>query len=248
MFRKPPKLPVSLEQQTWIESSFAHLTELFGKEWVMKAPLVLPTEQHFPRKWEASQAWAEFAFDRACQLMHVDRERIELVFEFDAVATLVKSGIRLERTRGAAGLYQKIKAEDGPSKALITIKRSLFDEPEKMVATMAHELAHVLLLGDGRIERDIEKMEELTDLMTVFSGFGILNANSAHVHRSGAGGWSVSWMGYLTPAEYAYSLALFAWVRGEKNPSWDRELSTNVRAFMRSTFAYFKASGRADMG
>jgi hypothetical protein len=245
MFGRKPKLPVTPEEADWIDKSFLMLVEIFGIERVQQAPLVLPTDQFFPMKYEATGAWASFAFNCVCKLMHVDRERVELVFEEDTTEHLRKTGLNIGRTSGAAGLYQKIKTEEGPSKAKIYVKDSLIKEPESMIAIMAHELAHVLLLGDGKIDREMEKMEPFTDLMTVFSGFGVFNANAAHIHKSGSRGWSVRQYGYLTPREYAYALAVFAWTRGERDPSWQKELTTNVRVYMKDSLAVFKAAGRA---
>jgi len=110
-----------------------------------------------------------------------------------------------------------------------------------MVATMSHELAHVLLLGDKRISREMDRMEPLTDLMTVFSGFGVFTSNAAHVHGySGA----QSALGYLSQREFGYGLAVFARERDEPNPSWARELTKNVRIFMRDSLAHFRATKR----
>jgi hypothetical protein len=241
MFGVRPKLPVRPEQQEWIDQSFALLTQLFGSEWVRNAPLVLPNEEFFPRKWEATEEWAAFAFDRVCQLMRVDRDRVDLEFFEDSMKHLSDSPIPVRNLWDAGGTYREIPVEGGRSRALITLKDSLFPRPEAMVAVMAHELAHVHLLGDKRISRDMDGMEPLTDLFTVFSGFGILNANAAHVQ--GLRG-AQSATGYLSQREYGYSLALFAWARGETNPAWTKELSTNVRAFTRATLACFKASKR----
>jgi hypothetical protein len=242
MFGRRRELPVSPEQQEWIEKSFRLLTHLFGDEWLFNAPVVLPNEEFFPRKWEETEDWARYAFDRVCVLMHVQPERVDLVLVNDVWAELRRTGVPIERPRDVAGTYQEIKVEDGPSRAQICVKDSLIHEPEQMVATMAHELAHVLLLGDNKVSRDVERMEPLTDLMTVFCGFGVLTANAAHVHRSGHRGWQVSNLGYLSQGDFGYALAVFAWARGESNPSWAIELTTNVRAFLRATLSCFKAS------
>ncbi len=101
-----------------------------------------------------------------------------------------------------------------------------------MVAVMAHELAHVLLLGDNKISRDIEKMEPLTDLMTVFCGFGVFSSNAAYTRSVDHSGWMESSHGYLTQRDYGFALAVFAWIRNEKDPIWRRELTKNVRVFM----------------
>lgn len=244
MFRSKPKLPVTTEQQAWLDQSFQFLIELFGVAWLRGAPLVLPNREFFPREWEPTEDWALFAFDRVRELMHVPAGRAELIFLDDPVAELRKSGMYVKQERHAAGTYREIQTGDATPLAEIAIKYSLVNEPDQMVAVMAHEMAHVLLLGGGKIKRDLDRMEPLTDLMTVFSGFGILNANTSHIHRSGPRGWSVSSGGYLTEREYAYSLALFAWARRETAPAWDKELTKNVRTFMRETLAHFRVSKR----
>lgn len=244
MFRPRPKLPVTAEQQEWLERSFQLLTDLFGSDWTQQAPLVLPNKEFFPREFEPTQDWAEFAFHRARELMKIPADRVALVFLEDPVADLRRSGLYLKSPRDAAGTYREVQTEGATPLAEVSIRSSLINEPDRMVAVMAHELAHVLLLGGGKIKRDMERMEPLTDLMTVFSGFGILNANISHIHKSGLHGWSVSSTGYMSEREYAYALALFAWTRGETSPVWDRELTKNVRTFMRATLAWFKYSER----
>ncbi len=97
-----------------------------------------------------------------------------------------------------------------------------------LVATIAHELGHVHLLGDGRISADEEDHEPLTDLLTVFLGVGIFPANSVirdvNWHSGNMEGWSISRQGYLTAPMFAYALALFAYIRGEYKASWSKHL------------------------
>ena len=45
------------------------------------------------------------------------------------------------------------------------------------VGVLAHELSHIILLRPGLVDRN-EKDMALTDLLTVFLGFGIFTANS----------------------------------------------------------------------
>jgi hypothetical protein len=47
-----------------------------------------------------------------------------------------------------------------------------------LVATLAHELGHVILLRPGLVKANEADMEPLNDLLTVFLGFGVFNANS----------------------------------------------------------------------
>jgi hypothetical protein len=79
--------------------------------------------------------------------------------------------------------------EDGA--VVIALKSSVIKDPMILVATVAHELGHLILLSDGHIDRSAADHEPMTDLLTVFLGLGIFTANSAaqfkqHDH---GGGW-----------------------------------------------------------
>ncbi len=50
-------------------------------------------------------------------------------------------------------------------------------ESSMLVGTMAHELAHLKLMGERRVTGDEYDNELLTDLTAVFHGFGIFLGN-----------------------------------------------------------------------
>jgi hypothetical protein len=112
------------------------------------------------------------------------------------------------------------------------------------VATLAHELGHVLLLGDGRITAEREDHEPLTDLLTVFFGVGIFAANAALEYTRelrGKYGYSLtSRLGYLTEPMYGYGLACYRWLRAETDPAWARCLDTNPRGYLNRGLRYLK--------
>jgi hypothetical protein len=74
--------------------------------------------------------------------------------------------------QGTAGLYHP---EGGRFRVWVELEN--LADPLGMVATMAHELGHVHLLGHGRISGEAEDHEPLTDLLTVFFGLGVITAN-----------------------------------------------------------------------
>src|SRR5207244_3098696 len=107
-------------------------------------------------------------------------------------------------------------------------------DPLALVATLAHELGHVLLLGQARISTQEEDHEPLTDLLTVFLGLGIFTANSVlqekYWHAGAVSGWQIGRRGYLHMPEFGYALALFAWAREEADPPWSNELRADVHS------------------
>jgi hypothetical protein len=69
------------------------------------------------------------------------------------------------------------------------IRADLARRPMSLVATIAQELGHVLLLADGRISRERQDHEPLTDLLTVFFGLGVFTANAAFEQSRETRGW-----------------------------------------------------------
>jgi hypothetical protein len=121
------------------------------------------------------------------------------------------------------------------------------EDPMTLVATLAHELGHVILLRPGLVGRDEPDMEPLNDLLTVFLGFGIFTANSAfrfeQFTTNESQGWSSRRLGYLSEELFGYSLARFALERGEKKPEWRTLLSTNAAVYMKKSMAWLEAEG-----
>ena len=132
---------------------------------------------------------------------------------------------------------------------IITIAKSGLHDPMSLVGTMAHELAHKRLLGEGRIMREEFDNELLTDLTTVFFGLGIFQANSNRpLIRS-----DELWQGtgfvrpeYMTPPMYGYALAHLAWFRGEQSPNWARHLHLNARPDFNQGLRFLQKTGESE--
>jgi hypothetical protein len=133
------------------------------------------------------------------------------------------------------------------------VKQSLLKDPISVIATRAHELGHVILLDDGHMHREVDDMEPMTDLVTVFLGMGIFTmgiftANSARrfvqYQDDRPQGWSMSRQSYLPETMFAYALARFARERGEEQPNWTGDLTTNVKSYFRKSTAWLEKDSR----
>jgi hypothetical protein len=162
--------------------------------------------------------------DRVCAYMDIEPAIVDLSLYQDR-NPVYEGG----RRRGTAGLYHP----DGDT-FRIWVEAANLDDPLAMVATMAHELGHVHLLGHGRISDEAEDHEPLTDLLTVYLGMGVFTANSVlREHYWNAGqmsGWSMGRRGYLGMPAYGYAFARFARARAEDGAPWVRELRLDVRS------------------
>jgi hypothetical protein len=114
-----------------------------------------------------------------------------------------------------------------------------------VVAVLAHELAHELLIGRGLL-KDALDAEWVTDLLPVFLGLGLFTANATlrekterHLRFSR---WSIHRRGYLNSGTIGYALALFAWVRGESRPDWAKLLRLDAAHTLAGGLRYLHAS------
>jgi len=229
--------PVRPVEQEWIEQSMDWLVGQFGT-YRLRAEVVLPTDDYFPGAYRGTRADVRAVLERLCAHMGIDPARVEL--EHDEVDDNPELSAHVPITtawRGAAGHH---RVRDGRS--VIGIRDDQAARPMALVATIAHELGHVLLLGDGRISAGRKDHEPLTDLLTIVFGLGIFSANAAFDYWREVHGdhrySRTSRLGYLTEPMYGYGLARYAWLRGEPDPAWARYLDTNPRTFLKRGLRY----------
>jgi len=237
VFGFAPKAPVEAEAVAWIEQSMQALLSVFGREFVLSMPVVLPTEAFFPDSWDGSEASSERFLHQVCGHMGVDPQRLHLAF-------LEEDGDKIKdsmpywggKSEGTAGLYIQSGAQD---KIVIAVKVAERRDLASLIGVMAHELAHVILLADGKLPPGTEHMEPMTDLYTVFCGMGLFTANSAakftQYDNGQKQGWSFRRQGYLSEPSFGYALAVFAEMRGEHRPAWAKYLNVNVGTYFRQS-------------
>ena len=234
-----PKLPITEDQRDWIDRSFVRLGGLVGAHRLFEAEVILPTPEHFPDHYDRSEAALERMFHRIAARMQVNPTEVEVTLfasEDDLTNSLVP--FYSSRGSGAAGLYH----HDPSSKQRISIDEFQMKDPMTLVAVIAHELGHVILLRPGLVDREEADMEPLNDLLTVFLGFGVFTANAAfrfEQHQDGGSqGWSARRLGYLSEEQFGYAMARFAYEREDAKPKWPSFLSTNIKSFMRRSVAW----------
>jgi hypothetical protein len=229
----PDKCPISEDNRIWLEKSFSLLLDIFDRQKIKQRKILVPHHSDFPIKYNGTDQNAFDTIKIVAAQMDVDFDDIQLDFYNDGVRELSTgsplNGGRIflnsyDDDKGSAGLYFG-RQED--NKYHIALERRKLHQPENMVATLAHEIAHIKLLGENRVDENDEK---LTDLTTVVFGLGIFNANAAFQTFTtvDSSGWRK--MGYLTQMEWGYALSLLAYIRDEKTPGWIEYLTLNVKS------------------
>lgn len=236
------KCPVDAETKEWLEGSFNWLIDDLGEETLRSVEVALPTAEYFPDPYSGSQHDIQSMVERVCEYMSVDPAEVELKFFTHDQGAGLHPLAAVEGRAHDLGTYQR-----RGGKYHISLETSQAVNPEAMIATIAHELGHVILEGEGRLDDGHPDHEPLTDLLTVFYGMGIFNANSAFLFEqwtnAQAQGWHAAAGGYLTEEMYGYALALFAYARGESKPDWAGHLKTNPRYFFRQGLKYLEKTG-----
>lgn len=236
----PPSCPCDPAAKGWVEERLQWLSEEFDDHAFNGRPVVLPTPEFFPDPYDSSKRAVRTLLDRVCGYMDVVPDLVALKFVSDAgkIWLVNESGQYLP---GAAGTYH-----EGKRKFIISIDKSGLDDLVGLVGTMAHELAHVRLLGESRIMREAYDNELLTDLTVVYFGLGIFLANTPRVWDSQYTKWPDTDLHkpeYMTPPMFGYALAHLAWFRGEEKPAWAQHLHWNARADFKQALRFLLKTG-----
>jgi len=242
MFGFRPKLPVTEDERLWVDEGFRRLSRMLGWSRMHNAAVVLPNDEYFPDRYNPTEAGLEALFRRVCVYMQVPRSKVELSVIPDSSELVEMLPAYSYKPEGPAGLHYG--PQSGDDQPLVAVRRSLLKDPLIVVATLAHELGHVVLLGGNHIQREEEDMEPMTDLVTVYLGLGIFTANAARrfnqFQDDRKQGWSMNRLGYLPEPVFAYALGRFAQLRGEEKPEWTSHLNTNLKTWFKDSTAWLQ--------
>ncbi len=229
------RCPISYKNRVWLESDFSLLLDIFKKEKILKKKILIPHYSNFPINYNGDTQTAVNTLKIVAEQMEVQFNKIQLIIYDESVNSIVKktpgnllNSTDLEdKSKVSAGLYWGRQAD---GKFHIGLERSKLTQPHIMVASLAHEVAHIKLIGENKIKVNDEK---LTDLTTVILGIGVFNANGAFQKMIGPN--TIGWrkIGYLTQMEWGYALSLLAYVREEKTPSWVDYLTLNIKEYFK---------------
>src|SRR5688572_13076635 len=163
--------PVDPLAKRWIEQRLRWLNDEFGDDIWLNSPTVLPTNEFFPDVIQNTEDGARALVHRVAEYMCVASSLLDVQFFTDARQALFVNE-HGHAIGNAAGLYS-----EGDERFVIQINREGMSDPMTLVGTIAHELAHVRLLGENRVSPDVFDNEMLTDLTVVFHGMGVFLAN-----------------------------------------------------------------------
>ncbi len=213
----------------WLIAGLGGLDSLRG------TALVLPTRAFFPPADDQGQGVVAHVFDRVKYLAGMGDVACDLVAQPAQPELRVAEHVSLHRQHAApAGTF----GLQGNTPT-ITYDPDLENDPIKLVAVLAHELAHLRLahfaqpLPGGR-----DANERATDLGTVALGFAVFGANCAfgfeRFQDPITQGWRSARLGYLDEREWAFGLAVWLSLTGRDIAPAERYLKAHLVADVKS--------------
>jgi hypothetical protein len=240
--------PLEPEEREWLIERTAELIAAAGWERYVEAPLVLPDAHSFPDRWTPDVHGLRVLALRL--LAHAGLEQLDVevtVFAGDRATELDAHGNpRVTGHQGAAAWFAGIQGDV----CLFGCEVDQLQDAIGVAGSMAHEVAHAFRRFHGLEVDDRELEERLTDLTTVYLGFGVISTNAALRHRSSAVGdslfahqWSRNQLGYLPAAAMSFLLAMWWFARGDERAGArriQRLLEVNQAAWFRGALTWLR--------
>lgn len=233
--------PIDQDTAEWVEDCFSWLLKHQGGfANLVETPLVLPTSDFFPFDHLDGHALGEAAFDQVRRFAGM--EDWPCTFRAEEIAP--DAGAAYQRAQGGpppAGRF--ILGSDPTAPPTITYDPALVHDPAGLVATLAHELAHYLVASiDDPPPEGWENVEFVTEIVSVFLGFGIFVVNTSFRFDQAGPEQGGVWrrQGYLPAAELTYALGLFVALQGQGRKQVLAHLKEDQQPVFKKTLQYLE--------
>lgn len=230
---------ISALEREWLWSALESVIVKRGESTFLEAPIVLPSDRFFPDRFTPDERGVTAIAERLLEyagLGHLDVS-VELYDEEEEVRELGLDGKASKWSHdGTAAWFAGIDR----GTCLYGARRQGLRDPLGLVASMAHETAHAFRRS-YRLEHDNRAHEEkLTDVTTVYLGFGVLTTATtaryeSRVHDNLGNEYSHTRQGYLSPGAMSFLLATQLVLRGYDTRTqrfFAKHLPANQRALV----------------
>ncbi|MBX2802802.1 MAG: hypothetical protein KTR31_34290 [Myxococcales bacterium] len=232
------------DEQDWILEELGALVQARGPDPLVRGPIWLPTDEAFPDPWNGDVPSLERLLRRILGYVGLDHLKL-LIERFEGESTVDHVSAHGEasyRHHGAAAWFGGIHRDVAHFGCAV---QQLEEAGEQLVGVLAHEAAHAYRHEAGLVRDDRDEEECLTDLTTIYLGFGVFTVNNTYRYRSFAeergaalySGYRWSQSGYLSPQmmSFAFAATLRARTLGWW-PRWRllRWLEPNQRGYTRA--------------
>ena len=202
-----PSPPIDREELEWLLACFAWIDRTLGERdraHGVTPKLVLPNDPDLQAASTAPQL-----FEHVKRLAGLEQWECRLE-KGEARRDPIDTGVAGGYTQSSNALGTFSIEGNTP---VVRYDPTLLRNPDALIATFAHELAHLLIHTLGMPPGGQALEEHATDCMAVYLGFGVFLANSARsfsqFSEAGMQGWSSEASGYLSENALVTALVIF---------------------------------------
>jgi hypothetical protein len=232
------------ESTQWMLDVYAWSLHNFDAEiFYQHTVLVEPSNRFFPGRENSELGMANLIFDRVKHYAAVSHWPTSVVDHAscsipDSEQIVIGGPLRLPD----GSMDQSISQE---KRLLIPYNPQQINNPEGLIATFAHTLAHYL----GQMAKEpppggTEYWPHVTELLAIYLGFGLMFANSAYTFRGGCGSCynaNANRDAYLTEQQSVYALAIFGALKDIPDSAVTRNLKSHLRSFYKKAVKDIKS-------
>jgi hypothetical protein len=236
LFTHKPPLDETASQ--WLFDAYAWaLTNFDAELFYRDTQLVLPNNDFFPGRADSHHGMAGLIFDRVKDYAAVSHWPT-LIADQNSCPLIEGPRVQIRGAlRGPEGIADE--TVDDAHRLLIPYNPQQVSNPEGMIASFAHILAHYM----GQMAKEhppggAEYWPHATEVLAVYLGFGLMFANSAFTFRGGCGSCynpHATRDAYLSEVEATYALALFGVLKGIPNASVTRHMKKHLRGIYKQS-------------
>lgn len=221
------------EDKDWIEKNIVWFIAVFGLEKLKEQPFILPTTENFPYTNLNNTEQFQQLFEQLCNYWDLNPNEILVKIFEDLKSKQWTTWAPQGKFTEPGGLYYQAYTKE-EKRFNIQLAKSNFSNPQLLVAVIAHELAHVKLLGGHYINQNDGDMEPLTDLSSIFFGFGIFVANSCQTQDI----YWISRSGYLPNELISYANALICYITKSDASKYYALLNSNTKSLFKQDYEF----------
>ncbi len=204
------------EEADYLLAGLARLIALRGAETFLAAPIVLQETKFFPDRLEARAQGVSVLLRRLLAYAELEPRRLDV----EIFAQGRTPAVTITSHQGGNVLAWFLDISQGVYR--FGVRDSELNDVRSLVGTLGHEVAHAYRAHHELQVRDRGVEEQLTDLTTVYLGFGALTLESSYQFKTGhhdADGKKLLYErrggGYLRPGQLAFLLAAQLVARGK---------------------------------
>jgi hypothetical protein len=233
LFGKPRPLLEDASAQ-WLFDGFAWSLQHFDAPLFFRDTLlVLPDNRHFPGRADTVEGMANLIFDQVKRYAGVSHWPTRVVLP-NSCSIVESPQVQIKGAlRGPSGIADP----QATSHLLIPYNPQQLNNPEGLIASFAHVLAHHLAqMAPEPPPGGINYWPHVTELLAIYLGFGVMFANSAFTFRGGCGSCynpQANRDAYLSEQESTYALAIFSVLKEIRAAAITSQLKRHLRGFFK---------------